>query len=48
MALGGGIDAKVADKVFVRIIQADYVMTTFGDSRHQNDARLSFGLVFHL
>lgn len=45
MALGGGIDANVRKNVAVRLIQADYVLTRFGDN-HQNNARLSFGLTF--
>lgn len=45
MALGGGVDVKVGLHTAVRAVQADYLMTRFGGST-QNNARLSFGLVF--
>jgi hypothetical protein len=46
MALGGGLDVKINDSWAARIIQADYVMTRFGDSSTQNNARLSFGVAY--
>jgi opacity protein-like surface antigen len=46
MALGGGFDAKVTPHVAVRLIQADYVLTKFGTNTHQNNARISAGIVF--
>lgn len=45
MALGGGLDVKVAEHVALRIFQADYVRTRFG-FKAENDLRLSFGAVF--
>lgn len=45
MALGGGVDINASERVAVRIIQADYVMTRFS-SVTQNNIRLSFGIVF--
>jgi opacity protein-like surface antigen len=43
MALGGGIDVNVHKKLALRLAQADYVLTRFGDD-NQNNVRLSFGL----
>ena len=47
-ALGGGFDAKVTPHVAIRLIQAEYVLTkfTFGTNTHQNNARISAGIVF--
>lgn len=42
VVLGGGIDAKVSHNVAIRIIQADYVATTF----RSNNGRISAGIVF--
>lgn len=44
MALGGGIDAELADRIHWRLIQEDYLMTQFG-SRTQNNFRFSTGIV---
>jgi hypothetical protein len=44
MAIGGGIDTEVMRGIRWRILQADYLMTNFGNSR-QNNARLSTGIV---
>jgi hypothetical protein len=46
LALGGGVDLKLGDTFAVRIVQADYLRTHFGEST-QNNVRLSIGLVFH-
>jgi len=46
LAFGGGFDAKVTPHVSVRLIQADYVLTKFGTNTHQNNARISVGIVF--
>lgn len=45
VALGGGLDVRVNDRVAIRIIQADYIPTFFGPGR-QNNIRLSVGIVF--
>ena len=45
-ALGGGLDLKVSDRISVRLVQADYLGTRYGDFT-QNNIRLSGGLVFH-
>jgi len=45
MAIGGGIDTQVTDRISWRIFQGDYLMTNFG-SHTQNNARLSTGIVF--
>ena len=46
LAFGGGFDAKVTPHVAVRLIQADYMLTKFGTNTHQNNARISAGIVF--
>ena len=42
MALGGGVDAKISDRVAIRLFQADYIATTF----RSNNGRISVGVVF--
>lgn len=42
---GGGLDVVVSPRLALRLIQADYLMTTF-NSDHQNNLRLSAGFVF--
>jgi len=44
-AIGAGIDTKIVGGVYWRIIQGDYVMTRFFNSR-QDNGRLSTGIVF--
>jgi opacity protein-like surface antigen len=51
MTAGGGLDIKVRHHLAIRIIQAEYLMTSFNDlstgkSATQNDVRLSSGVVF--
>jgi len=51
MTAGGGLDFKVRHHLAIRLIQAEYLMTSFenhstGAAAHQNDVRLSTGLVF--
>jgi hypothetical protein len=51
MTAGGGLDLKVRRHLALRIVQAEYVMTSFenrdtGSSATQNDMRLSSGIVF--
>jgi opacity protein-like surface antigen len=50
MALGGGVDAKIADHVAVRLGQLDYLLTRFDSSgtgrTNQNNLRVSTGVVF--
>ena len=40
--VGGGVDAKISKHVAIRLIQADYVATTF----RSNNGRFSAGIVF--
>jgi hypothetical protein len=42
---GGGLDVRASRRITVRVIQADYNPTFFGQTR-QNNFRLSFGVVF--
>ena len=47
MALGGGLDVGVSKSLAIRVVQADYFMTRFA-GQTQNNARLSFGIVFRI
>jgi hypothetical protein len=46
VGIGGGVDLKLSESVGLRLIQADYARTRFGNGS-QNNARLSIGIVFH-
>jgi hypothetical protein len=50
MALGGGLDVKVRNHVWIRLFQADYVRQDFsqnpGSPGSINTARISAGVVF--
>lgn len=46
MAIGGGVDYKVSDRYSIRMIQADY-QPAFNNGSTTNQARVSFGIVFH-
>jgi hypothetical protein len=43
-AIGGGLDIRLNDRIAVRAVQADYLMTRFAEYR-QNNIRLSAGIV---
>jgi outer membrane immunogenic protein len=45
--LGGGLDAHLNQRLSLRLIEADYLVTTFdnGSNNHQNLLRLSTGIV---
>lgn len=47
--VGGGIDLHLTHRLSARLIEADYLVTTFnnGSNDHQNILRLSTGLVLH-
>ena len=45
IAVGGGVDVIVNEKIAVRVIQADYYMTRQME-RFMNNVNLSFGIVF--
>src|SRR5579883_1187617 len=49
-AFGGGWDLPLTHQIYIRVIQADYLMTRFaradGSGATQNNVRLSFGIVF--
>ncbi len=44
MALGGGIDAELTDRIHWRLVQADYLTTQFGGGS-QNNFRFSTGIL---
>ena len=47
--LGGGLDLRVNQRFSVRLVEADYLVTTFdnGVNDHQNNLRVSAGVVVH-
>jgi hypothetical protein len=50
-AIGGGWDVRVGSKMGLRLVQADYLYTAhdtsgFGGAGHQNNFRISAGVVF--
>jgi hypothetical protein len=46
---GGGVDLSLNRRFSLRLIQADYLLTTFdnGSNNHQNNLRISAGVVIH-
>ena len=44
LALGGGIDAELTDRIHWRLVQADYLLTQFGGGS-QNNFRFSTGVL---
>lgn len=50
MAIGGGVDVNATDRVAIRVVQVDYVLTRFdglsGSTESQHNARISGGIVF--
>lgn len=46
MTAGGGFDVNIDPRVSLRLVQAEYFMTRFGQQT-QNNVRISAGLVFH-
>jgi outer membrane immunogenic protein len=46
---GGGVDLNLTHRLSIRLVEADYLATTFsnGNNDHQNNLRLSSGVVFH-
>jgi len=47
IAVGGGVDVNVNEKIAVRVIQADYYMTRHME-QWMNNVNLSFGIVFRI
>ena len=47
VAVGGGFDVNVNEKIAVRVIQADYYLTRHME-RRLNNVNLSFGIVFKI
>jgi peptidoglycan-associated lipoprotein len=48
--LGGGLDLRAGSQISIRLIEADYLLTTFdnGSNNHQNNIRIGAGIVFRL
>jgi outer membrane immunogenic protein len=48
--IGGGVDLRTGHRVSIRLVEADYLLTTFnnGSNNHQNNLRVSSGLVIRL
>lgn len=47
--IGGGLDRRLSQHWSLRLIEADYMPTTFdnGSNNHQNNLRVAAGLAFH-
>lgn len=48
MAFGGGVVARIAKQLSVRLFQADYLYTKHGVGAHQNNFRVSAGIVYRI
>jgi opacity protein-like surface antigen len=48
MAIGGGLDISVTERISLRAIQADYVLTRLMANTNQNNIRASAGFVLKL
>lgn len=48
MAIGGGLDVSVTERLSLRAIQADYVLTRLAPNTNLNNIRASAGLVLKL
>ena len=48
--MGGGLDLRVGSQVSIRLVEADYLLTTIdnGSNNHQNNIRIGAGIVFRL
>ena len=46
--IGGGLDLRTGSRFSSRLVEADYLLTTFdnGSNNHQNNLRIGAGLVF--
>jgi outer membrane immunogenic protein len=46
---GGGLDWRATPRFSIRLVEADYLLTTFdnGTNNHQNNLRISAGVVIH-
>jgi len=46
---GGGLDLRANQRFSIRLVEADYLLTTFdnGSNNHQNNLRISAGVVIH-
>ncbi len=46
---GGGVDLHANQRFSIRLVEADYLLTTFdnGSNDHQNNLRISAGVVIH-
>jgi hypothetical protein len=45
MLLGGGLDVGLRKGIGIRLVQADWLMTQFGDRTQNNQGRVSAGIV---
>jgi outer membrane immunogenic protein len=47
--IGGGLDLRAGAKFSIRLVEADYLLTTFdnGSNNHQNNIRIGTGVVIH-
>jgi peptidoglycan-associated lipoprotein len=47
--VGGGLDLRANQRISIRLVEADYLLTTFdnGTNNHQNNLRVGAGVVIH-
>jgi peptidoglycan-associated lipoprotein len=47
--IGGGLDLRTSPRFSIRLVEADYLLTTFdnGSNNHQNNVRIGAGVVVH-
>ncbi len=48
VAVGGGLDARLSDHMAFRVLQAEWFRTSVFPDAHENNLRLSFGVVIRL
>jgi peptidoglycan-associated lipoprotein len=48
--IGGGLDLRAGPQISIRLVEADYLLTTVdnGSNNHQNNIRIGAGVVFRL
>jgi peptidoglycan-associated lipoprotein len=48
-SFGGGLDLRASQRFSIRLVEADYLLTTFdnGSNNHQNNLCVSAGVVIH-
>lgn len=49
LLMGGGVNLRATHRFSIRLVEADYLLTTFynGSNNHQNNLRITSGIVLH-